>query len=68
MRRALIAAIAGPVLLWGGLVVIGRKRADESGTAVFTGSGQFLHVRHGLLIESMAAGVLAGYLVGYVQR
>ena len=59
MRRYIIFAVAAPVIVWAGLTTIGGKKADEAGTAVFNGGGL---LGHGLLIESIAAGLLAAYL------
>lgn len=63
MKKYVVAAIAAPVLVWLGFIAIGKKRADEAGTAVFGQRGLFLPFQHGLLVESAAAGVVAAYLV-----
>ncbi len=59
MRRYVIFALAAPVVLWAALIVVGGKRPDEAGTAVFNGGGA---LGHELLLESIAAGLLAAYL------
>jgi len=62
-KRLVIFAIATPAVVWLGMVLAGSK-PDAAGTSVWSGPGLLLpsSVPHGLLIETVAAGVLAGYL------
>ena len=62
MKRYVFFAIAAPVVVWLGLIVIGKERADNAGTDVFTGRGLLIPSSHGLLLESAAAGALLAYL------
>jgi len=45
-------------------MVLAGSKPDAAGTSVWSGPGLLLpsSVPHGLLIETVAAGVLAGYL------
>lgn len=61
MKRIVIGAIAGPAILWLGLVAIGGKRPDNAGTFL-VGRGEVLPFRFGLLLEAAAAGALAAWL------
>jgi hypothetical protein len=62
MKRTIVFAIAAPVAVWAGIWLIGRKRADDAGTAVWMQRGFLIPTSHGLLVESMAAGALLAYL------
>jgi hypothetical protein len=62
-KTYIVAALAAPVLLWLGFIVIGKKPADVAGTGAFMDRGFLLPFEHGLAIEAAAAGVLAAYLV-----
>lgn len=62
MKRTIVFALAWPVAVWLGIVVFGKKAGDVAGEAVFDGPGFLVNAKHGLLVESMAAGALAAYL------
>lgn len=61
-KRYVIAGILGPVAAWAALTVVGGKRADAAGTAIFSDRGLFVPVHRGLLLETIAAGLLVAYL------
>jgi hypothetical protein len=63
MRRYILFALAAPLVIWAGLSTVGGKRPDDAGTAVWSDKGFVLSsTTHGLLLESIAAGLLAAYL------
>ncbi len=61
MKRIVIGAIAGPLIVWVGLWTVGGKRMDDAGTRLTQG-GLVLPVRFGLLLEAASAGALAAWL------
>jgi hypothetical protein len=62
MRRTIIFALAAPVLVWLGFIVIGKKKPDVAATGAFMDRGFFLNIEHGLAVEAAAAGALVAYL------
>jgi hypothetical protein len=62
MKRYVAFGVAAPIAAWLGLIVVGKKPGDVAGTAVWMQRGFLLPFTPGLLIETVAAGVLVAYL------
>lgn len=60
MKRYIIFGLAAPVVLWAGIVIIGRKRADTAGLMLVKPGNPPLP--SGLAVAAVGAGLLAAYL------